>query len=293
MRSLSRFRRKSPEPGRGAARPRARASARRGRRFWTTRAIVAGLGAALLLAAGSGAYWLWESGRVAREAAKLEARVLAMTARAGLKVGSVLVEGRRETPRKEILSALAVRTGAPILAFDPRAAKSRLERIGWVRQAVVERRLPGTIVVRLVERRPFALWQREGKMFLVDDTGSVILRGGLERFARLPLVVGEDAAENAPALFTMLALAPELASRVTAAIRVGARRWNLRLDNGIDVRLPEEAAAEAWQRLAEIERVHGLLERDILAVDLRIAGRLILQMPPEAAKRAREPGADT
>ena len=293
MRFVNAFRRNPARAARGAARPRTRASGRRGRRLLTTRPVLGGLAAGLALTAAGGTYWLWESGRVAREAAGLEARVLAMTAQAGLKVTHVVVEGRRETPRKAILSALGLTVGEPILAFDPRAAKRRLERIGWVRQAAVERRLPGTIAVRLIERRPFALWQREGKMFLVDDTGSVILKSGLERFARLPLVVGEDAAETAPALFTMLALAPELASRVTAAVRVGARRWNLKLDNGVYVRLPEDGAAEAWQRLAEIERAHGLLERDILAVDLRISGRLILQMPPEAAKRAREPGADT
>ncbi|MGB8274297.1 MAG: cell division protein FtsQ/DivIB, partial [Alphaproteobacteria bacterium] len=261
--------------------------------FLVRRTMLA-IAAALLAAATFGTpYWLWHSGRVARGIEAAHDRILALTSEAGLILETVLVEGRKETPQGELLAALDVTAGQPMLSFDPRSAKQRLERIGWVRQASVERRLPGTIVVRIAERRPLALWQRKDKLFLVDDMGQVILRDRVERFANLPLIVGDDAPQSAAGLFAMLALAPQLNARVAAAVRVGGRRWNVRLENGIDVRLPEEGAAEAWQRLAEIERAHGILERDILAVDMRMGDRLVVQMSPEAAKRAREPGANT
>ena len=98
------------------------------------------------------------------------------------------------------------------------------------------------------------------------------------------MIVGGDAPDEAPALFTLLAAQPRLSKRVRAAVRVGARRWNLRLDNGIDIQLPEENASDAWARLAELDREHRLLARDIELIDLRLPGRMIVR-----ARRVRPP----
>lgn len=255
--------------------------------------VAAHAAAVLLLGAVVGVAVLWRSGIVAATIAEAEAAAVTRSGELGLTVHAVLVEGRDETPRDAVLAALAVRRGQPLLGFDPASAKARLEKLGWVREAAVERRFPGTISVRLVERRPLALWQREGKLALIDDTGTVITGDNIGRFAKLPIIVGDDAARHAPALLAILASEPQLQAHVAAAVRVSGRRWNIHLDNGIDVRLPEEKPEAAWTRLAELDRAYGLLHRDVIAIDLRLSDRLILQLPPAAVTRLREPGADT
>ena len=226
-------------------------------------------------------------------------RAVAASAALGLVVGDIEVEGRETTDRATIMAALAAERGTPILAVSPRRAKEKLENLPWVRSATIERRLPGTLVVRLVERHPLAVWQHAGKHELVDRAGEVIPVKDLTRFARLPTVVGDDAASHATALIDMLAREPEIAARVTAAIRVDDRRWNLRIDNAIDVLLPEANPAEAWARLAVQERANKLLQRDIQIVDMRLPDRLVLR-PAAApsgetapAKKARASGKNT
>jgi cell division protein FtsQ len=162
--------------------------------------------------------------------------------------------------------------------------KEQLEALPWVRTAVIERRLPSTLYIRLVERKPLALWQHGGKLELLDRDGSVIPVTRLERFAKLPLVVGEGAASHAAELLEMLASDPDLASRVTAAIRVGDRRWNLRIDNATDVLLPADESASAWSQLARLERSSAILKREVLTIDLRLSDRLVLRVTPEPPK---------
>jgi len=226
-------------------------------------------------------------------------RALAASAALGLVVGDIAVEGRETTDRATIMAALAAERGTPILAVSPSRAKEKLESLPWVRSATIERRLPGTLVVRLVERHPLAVWQHAGKHELIDREGAVIPVRDLTRFARLPTVVGDDAASHATALIDMLAREPELAGRVTAAVRVDDRRWNLQIDNAIDVLLPETNLAEAWARLAAQERANKLLQRDIRTVDMRLPERRGLRAvgaaPGEAApaKRARAWGKST
>jgi cell division protein FtsQ len=216
-------------------------------------------------------------------------RMLDGTARLGLVVADVKVEGRETTDRQTILSALGAGPGTPILAMSPRRAKEQLEGLPWVRSAVVERRLPDTLYVRLVERKPLALWQHGGKLELIDREGAIIPVTRLDRFSKLPLVVGEGAASHAAGLIDMLASEPDLAARVSAAIRVGERRWNLRIDNAIDVLLPADAPANAWAQLARLERSSAILKRDVQTVDVRLPDRLVLRVSPEVPKETPTP----
>ncbi|HEY3912371.1 MAG TPA: cell division protein FtsQ/DivIB [Stellaceae bacterium] len=213
-------------------------------------------------------------------------RLLDATAVLGLRVDDIEVVGGETTDRETILDALGARLGTPILAVDPVRAKQKLEDLAWVRSAVIERRLPDTLYVRLVEREPLALWQHGGRIDLIDHTGAVIPVARLDRFAKLPMVVGQDAASHAAELLKMLASEPDLAAHVTAAVRVGGRRWNLRLDKAIDVLLPADDPAAAWADLARLERSSAILQRDVQAIDMRLPDRLVVRVAPQPSKDA-------
>src|SRR5262249_50839755 len=126
----------------------------------------------------------------------------------------------------------------------------------------------------------------DGKQELVDRQGEVIAVRDLSRFAKLPTVVGGHAATRAAALIDMLAKQPELAARVTAAVRVDDRRWNMRIDNAIDILLPEEQPEAAGARLATLEHTKAILQRDIQSVDMRLPDRLVLRTVAAPAKEA-------
>ena len=275
MRRLTELFRKLKPGARPAAdrgRPRRRAAPR-----WLRPALGYGgpaTGVALIV---GGIAWAWTSGRAADEWGALRAAAVEASASAGLVVAEVYVAGRGETARGDLIAALDVTLGAPLLAFDGEAARRRVEALGWVREATVERRFPDILFLRIVEREPLALWQRDGRLVVVDRDGVVIDGAAPGHFARLPVIVGDDAPRHAARLLAVLASEPSLRVRVEAAVRVGGRRWNLRFDNGIDVELPEEGLAEAWRRLAAFERRHRLLARDITAIDLRLPDRVVVR----------------
>ncbi len=213
---------------------------------------------------------------------------------AGLTVQTIVVEGRRKTPEAKLRGALGVARGDMLLGVSLEAARARIEALSWVRHATVERRLPDTIIVTLRERSPVAVWQSGGKFVLIDRAGQVVEDGDpakdAEAFASLPLVVGAGAPEAAAALLDTLAAQPQLKERVAAAVRVGERRWNLRLKNGADVLLPEGAEAAALAKLAELQASQQLLDRPLQTVDMRLGDRLTIRpmtepVPPIPPKR--------
>lgn len=236
-------------------------------------AIVAALGL-VLLAGGAVA---WRSGGIAA----LGDAVLTWTGSAGIAVGNVLVEGRGKTSVDQILTALEVRRGTPLLAFSPARARDRLLDLGWVKDARVERRLPDTIFVDLVERNPAAIWQHKGAFALVDETGAVIGAEDVGQYRELKVIVGADAPENFAELFEMMESQPGLKERVVAAVRIGARRWNVTLDNDMTVLLPENGIAEAWATLAGAATEGALLERNVTRIDLRMPDRVTVRRAPD------------
>jgi cell division protein FtsQ len=215
-----------------------------------------------------------------------EAWLIDRSAALGLRVADIRVEGRGTTDRATILAALGAGPGTPILAVDPVRAEKRLEALPWVSAAVIERHLPDTLYVRLVERTPLALWQHDGKLQLIDEAGAVIAVTRLDPFAKLMLVVGADAASHAAQLRAILAKEPDLDARVTAAVRVGGRRWNLRIDDRINVLLPAEDPGGAVAALARLERSSAILDREVEAVDMRLPDRLVVRVSPPTAKGA-------
>jgi cell division protein FtsQ len=236
---------------------------------------------------GVAIYGLVMFGRTAPGAAayrKAEAGAIGLTARLGLVVTDIEVTGRQTTDTSTIMEALGATRGTPILAVDPSRAKEQLQALPWVRSAAIERRLPGTLFVRLIERQPLAVWQHDGKQQLIGRDGDVIPVTDLRKFATLPTVVGDDAPKYARDLIDMLAQEPDLFARVTAAVRVGGRRWDVHIDHDIDVMLPEDHADEAWSHLAELERSQALLNRDVQTVDMRLGDRLVIRTIAAAPK---------
>lgn len=258
--------------------------------LWRRRSTIASVAGVALIAVTVAAGWLWREGHVARAADQLRWKAIAATAAVGFRINEVLVVGRDQTPREDLLKAVRLARGAPILAFDPAAAKERIEALPWVRGASVERLLPDTVLLRIEERRALALWQHKGRFALIDTRGEVILEQGLERFADLLVVVGPDAPANAPQLLADLSTQPQLLDKVKAAVRIGGRRWNVQLKGGIDIRLPEEDAVGAWARLAEYETIHRVLDRDVGVLDLRLPDRLTVRKTkrPPKSKPGRE-----
>src|SRR6266849_7161912 len=209
---------------------------------------------------------------------------------AGFNIAAVAVAGERHLSREEILAAAAVTGRASLLFFDVADARARLLTNPWIADATVQKFLPDRLVISISERVAFALWQKAGRVGVIASDGTVLEPHVLRRYADLPLVVGIGAESRAREFLAALDRRPELRANVRACVLVAERRWNLRLKNGVDVRLPEFDVEQALDQLAALERDTKLSNRDITAIDLRLADRITVRLS-DGAFQAREEAA--
>jgi cell division protein FtsQ len=173
------------------------------------------------------------------------------------------------------------------LFFDAEAARTQLLANPWVADAAVLKLYPDRLQIAITERRAFALWQRNGRVNVIADDGTVLQPFMEPRYRGLPLVVGRGAERQAKDFIGLIDRYPEIRSALRASVLVAERRWNLRLANGMDVRLPETDLQSALARLVALDREKKLLSRDITTVDLRLPDRITVRLS-DAAAQARD-----
>jgi cell division protein FtsQ len=205
---------------------------------------------------------------------------------AGFRIVSVALAGNRHVSREEVLAIAGV-TGTTSLVFlDVEETRARLKTNPWIADATVLKLYPGELQIGIKEREPFALWQKDGRLSVIADDGTVLEPYVAPRLIELPLVVGRGAETRAKQFLALLDRYPAMRDFVRASVFVGERRWNLRLKNGIDVRLPETDVAPALERLVALDQEKNLITRDIVAIDLRLPDRVTVRLS-EAAAQAR------
>ena len=198
-------------------------------------------------------------------------------AEAGLELRHIQVRGRSHVPKNVLLDVIDLQLNTPIFSISLQDLHNRVSQIGWVKDVIIERRLPGTIHIILDERVPVALLQNDTDHQLIDATGAVIEGADPRDFTHLKVVAGNNAAANAAPILAALRTEPELFTEVWAISFQSERRWDVYLKNGIEIRLPESDPISAWSRLAVIDRKKDITSRDLAVIDMRIPKQLIVE----------------
>jgi cell division protein FtsQ len=223
--------------------------------------------------------------------AKAERSAAAAVGHAGFTVSGYQIVGINHMDRAEVdevvtdelrrAAATAGTDKAPQALVDAAAIRDRLLRFGWVKDARVLHRLPDTLVIDIVERKPAALWQNQGQLALIDSEGVVLDRVPVNQMPDLPLLIGAGANEQEDQLSKLMTGVPTLKPQLASATWVGGRRWDLNFQSGETVSLPEgePAARDALTKFAKFDKQNGLLGRGIVRFDLRVPGKMIARLP--------------
>jgi cell division protein FtsQ len=235
--------------------------------------------------------------------AKAERAAGAAVGRAGFTVSGYQIVGINHMNRALVdqvvtdelhrASAEADSDKAPQALVDVGAIRRRLLAYGWVKDARVSHRLPDSLVIDIVERKPAALWQNQGELALIDGSGIVLDHVPVDRMPDLPLLIGPGANGQEQQLSQLMAAVPTLKPQLASATWVGGRRWDLNFQSGETVALPEgeEAAMAALSKFARVDKQSGLLGRGIVRFDLRVPGKMIVRLPRAPGEPIEPPSA--
>ncbi len=199
----------------------------------------------------------------------------------GFALKHVEIKGATHVRKIDVYNIAFDQPSSAMPLVDLEATRQRLLQFGWVRDARVSRRLPDTLVVDIVERRPAAIWQHNQRLALIDMDGVVLEAVRLDAMPDLPLLIGPAANLHASELARLTQAAPNLKPALAGASWVGGRRWDLRFQSGEVLALPEgEAAArKALTKFASMDQSVQLLGKGYVRIDMRDPRRMTIRLP--------------
>ena len=207
---------------------------------------------------------------------------------AGFRIAAVVINGRKQLTQDEILAIGGVNGRSSLLFLDAAVVRDQLKANPWIADATVLKLYPDRLQIDVTERKAFAVWQQDGRLQVISDDGTMLEAYVARRFTGLPFVVGKGADTRAKDFIALLDRYPQVRSVTKAAILVGERRWNLRLKDGLDIRLPEINVGNALAALSQYDKDEKLFSRDIVAVDMRLPDRVTVRLSEDAAKAREE-----
>lgn len=195
----------------------------------------------------------------------------------GFTVNKLTIEGRKHTNNKKISEALQIKYRDPIFSISLERAKTKLESIEWIKYAIVERNLPNNIHISIIEHTPIALGQKDHKLYIIDEEGNIIKENNLAEFSTLPIIIGEGAEIYANSLIKTLKENLSLYKRINSIIRISERRWNIRFDNDLEVKLPEDNYKLAWKKVIKMYNNKELFLPANSSIDLRVSNKIYVE----------------
>jgi cell division protein FtsQ len=241
-----------------------------------------------LMLLGSASLGIVKGGHVDEVVGALSDTRNALANSAGFRITTVAINGRKQLSQDEVLAIGGVNGRSSLLFLDAATVRDKLKTNPWIADATILKLYPGRLQIDIVERTAFALWQQDGRLSVISEDGAVLEPYVSRRFVTLPLVVGKGADVKARDFLALLDRYPQVRAATKAAILVGERRWNLRLNDGLDIRLPENDVGNALAMLSKLDKEDRLFSRDIVAVDMRLPDRLTVQLSDDAAKAREE-----
>jgi cell division protein FtsQ len=257
---------------------------------WFERAIPSRIGvvATVVILFGSAGMGIVKGGHVEEVTTALSDARNGLANSVGFRITAVAINGRKQLTQDEVLVIGGVNGRSSLLFLDATVVRDKLKANPWIGEATVQKFYPGQLQIDIVERTAFALWQQDGRLSVISDDGAVLEPYVSRRFTGLPLIVGKGAETRARDFLALVDRYPQVRSIMKAAVFVGERRWNLRLKDGLDVRLPENDVGNALATLTRLDKEERLFSRDIVAVDMRLPDRLTVRLSEDAAKAREE-----
>jgi cell division protein FtsQ len=189
-----------------------------------------------------------------------------------LEVKEIVVYGQERVSNAQLFQALQVKSGDHMWSHSLQQMKIRIEGLPWVKSASIQRRFPGTLSVYLCEKEPVVIWQTQGKKYVVDRQGQIISGVDPKEFSQFIVIAGEKAPHNFAELNQELAhMNPWIP--VKAATFLRSQRWDLYLEGGTVIKLPEIQVEKALTFLTK----KWTLLKSFRVIDLRFRDALIFQ----------------
>lgn len=201
----------------------------------------------------------------------------------GFHINHITIQGNEHFTQKQLTNILGVDSQVFLPSFDVAEARSRLLTFPWVKDAVVEKSYPDMLNIHIIERQPYAVLRHASAFVLIDKAGLFIKAVDLPTAYRLPLIIAEHIDEEAMNIVGEVNKLWNLQHSIAAYIRIADRRWDIKLNNNVVIKLPASGDLSGLSRLLASKTLAHQLDIPSTSIDLRDSALIIVSPASNAS----------
>ena len=188
----------------------------------------------------------------------------------GFHLQNIYITGNNNLQKVDILNIINDKKYKTIFDVDLFKIHNNLLLNEWIETVKIERTLPSSIKIQIIEKKPVAIWQTKLGNMLITKDGSIISNTNVTTFKdSLPIIIGEGANKNAFLILQILKKNPDLYNNVWSISYINKRRWNIHLKQGLIVLLPRKKIHAAWTKIDFLQRKYKILDIGLTEIDVR------------------------
>ena len=194
----------------------------------------------------------------------------------GFTINNIQILGIKNIPKETIIKIVNNENKSNILNVNLLNIYNNLRNNDWVEELYIERVLPNTIKISIIEKEAIGIWQYEMSNKLITKNGEIISTANINKFKiDLPIIHGNDANKNANSILKILETNKVLTKNIWSLDYINNRRWNLHFKQGIIVLLPSEGVLRAWNEIIKLQKNYDVLNLGLTELDLRNPNKIL------------------
>jgi len=188
----------------------------------------------------------------------------------GFYLQNIYITGNNNLQKEDILSIINDKEYKTIFNINLFKIRNNLLLNEWIETVKIERTLPSSIKIQIIEKKPVAIWQTKSGNKLITKDGSIISNANVTAFKNnLPIIIGKGANKDAFLILQILKKNPDLYNNVWSISYINKRRWNVHLNQGLIVLLPRVKIYDAWTKIGFLQRKYKILDIGLTEIDIR------------------------
>ncbi len=211
------------------------------------------------------------------------------TSSPALKITKMHIIAESPSLISSIEGALTIEFPISSLDLDVETLRDKVENISAIKSAAVRLTASGLLEIEVIQRKSVAVHQINGRFEVLDIDGVAI--GSIDKRtdrSDLPLIVGFGANYKVSEALTLLIESSYIIDRISGLSRIGTRRWDIILDRGQVIKLPEYDPLRAVQKVVSLHKIHRVLDRDISYLDFRDISRPMIGLTRNSTEQLKE-----
>ena len=188
----------------------------------------------------------------------------------GFTVENIIITGTDNLSKDYIKNIIKEYNNVNIFNVNLSTIYNKIIKNSWVKEAYIERVLPNTLKIKILEKKPIAIWQNKKNNELVTANGDVIYHGNVHIFKNdFPIIKGNKSKENISSILRILESNKSLSKNIWSLTFINQRRWDLHFNQGLVVRLPAQNVNKAWNKIIKLQQNYNILNLRLTEIDLR------------------------